>query len=314
MGTDRPEARTGTPVNEARNLPSSERDRGGAKRSRYRESAMTQVPEVPSTTCYRHPERETGRRCTRCGRSACPDCLQDAAVGAQCVECVKAAAPSKRQRVTVLARNEPLLATKIIIGINVVAFVVIGLRDARFDGLGQTSLDYVLFGPSVAHGEWYRIFTSSVVHFGFIHILFNMLLLWIVGQILEPGAGPVRFGLLYVASVAAGSAAALIWQPNAITAGASGGVFGVAAAATLVMQRQGVSFWNTGFGPLLVINLIADLWIPHVSLACHIGGAIGGLLAAEAMLQARKLGRPQLGLVGAALVTLVAVAIGLVAA
>ena len=275
---------------------------------------MTQVPQSPSTTCYRHPERETGRRCTRCGRSACPDCLQEASVGAQCVECVKAGAPSTRQRVTVFARNEPLLATKIIIGINVIAFVVIGLRDSRFDGHGQTSLDYVLFGPSVAHGEWYRIFTSSFVHFGFVHILFNMLLLWIVGQILEPGAGPLRFGLLYVASVAAGSAAVLLFQPNVITAGASGGVFGVAAAATLVMQRQGVSFWNTGFGPLLILNLLIDLPNHNISIAAHIGGAIGGLLAAEAMLQARKLGRPQLGLVAAALVTVVAVAIGLAAA
>jgi membrane associated rhomboid family serine protease len=141
-----------------------------------------------------------------------------------------------------------------------------------------------------------------------------MLLLWIEGQILEPGAGPLRFGLLYVASVAAGSAAVLIAQPNAITAGASGGVFGVAAAATLVMQRQGVSFWNTGFGPLLVINLVLDLTIPNVSIAAHIGGAIGGLLAAEVMLQARKLGRPQLGLVGAALVALIAVAVGLAVA
>jgi membrane associated rhomboid family serine protease len=275
---------------------------------------MTQVPQSPSTTCYRHPERETGRRCTRCGRSACPDCLQEASVGAHCIECVKASAPTRSQRVTLLARNEPLLATKIIIGINVVAFLVIGLRDARFDGQGQTSLDYVLFGPSVAHGEWYRIFTSSFVHFGFIHILFNMLLLWIVGQILEPGAGPLRFGLLYVASVAAGSAAVLIWQPNAITAGASGGVFGVAAAATLVMYRQGVSFWNTGFGPLLVINLLIDLPNRHISIAGHIGGAIGGLLAAEVMLQARKLGHPRLGLAGAALITLIAVAIGLAVA
>jgi membrane associated rhomboid family serine protease len=230
------------------------------------------------------------------------------------VDCVKAAAPTRAQRVTLLARNENLLATKLIIGINVVAFLVIGLRDARFDGLGNTSLDYVLFGPSVRHGEWYRIFTSSVVHFSFLHILFNMLLLWIVGQILEPGAGPVRFALLYVVSVAAGSAAVLLTQPNAITAGASGGVFGIAAAATLVMYRQGISFWNTGFGPLLVINLVLNLFTPHISIAAHIGGAIGGLLAAEAMLQARKLGRPQLGIVAAVIILLVAVAVGLAAA
>jgi membrane associated rhomboid family serine protease len=235
-------------------------------------------------------------------------------VGAQCVDCVKAGAPTTRQRVTLLARNENLLATKLIVGINVVAFLVIGLRDGRFDGVGNTSADYVLYGPSVQHGEWYRIFTSSFVHFGLVHIFFNMLLLWIVGQILEPGAGPLRFGLLYVVSVAAGSAAVLLMQPNTPTGGASGGVFGVAAAATLVMYRQGISFWNTGFGPLLVINLVLDRFDSHISIAAHIGGAIGGLLAAEAMLQARKLGRPQLGIVAAVLIGVVAVAIGLAAA
>jgi membrane associated rhomboid family serine protease len=114
--------------------------------------------------------------------------------------------------------------------------------------------------------------------------------------------------------VAAGSAAVLIFQPNVPTGGASGGVFGVAAAATLVMYRQGISFWNTGFGPLLVINLVLNLFQPHISIAAHIGGAIGGILAAEVMLQARKRGQPQLGIVGAALVGLIAVAVGMAAA
>ena len=59
----------------------------------------------------------------------------------------------------------------------------------------------MLFGPLVHHGEWWRIFTSSLVHFGLLHLFFNMLLLWIVGQMLEPGAGPVRFATLYVVSV-----------------------------------------------------------------------------------------------------------------
>jgi membrane associated rhomboid family serine protease len=263
--------------------------------------------EQQPLTCYRHPDRETGRRCTRCGRPACPECLREAAVGSHCVECVKAAAPSTRERVAGLARGQNMLATKTIIGITVAAFVVIGLRDTSFQGTGRTAADLVLYGPLVHHGEWWRVFTVSLVHEGVFHILFNMLLLWIIGQILEPGAGPVRFGLLYVVSVAAGSAAALIATPHAVSAGASGGVFGVAAAATIVMQRQGVRFWDTGFGPLLVINLVLDYFVlTNVSIAAHIGGAIGGLLAAEAMLQGRKAGHPELGLAGAAAVGIAA--------
>jgi membrane associated rhomboid family serine protease len=275
---------------------------------------MTQEPAPSTTTCYRHPDRETGRRCTRCGRFACPECLRDASVGSHCVDCVKAAAPTPRQRISGITRNENMLATKIIVGITVVAFIVIGLRDGNFNGAGRTAADLELYGPLVHHGEWWRIFTVSLVHIGFLHLFFNMLLLWIIGQLLEPGAGPVRVGLIYVVSVAAGSAAALLVQPHIPSAGASGGVFGVAAAATLVMQRQGTRFWDTGFGPLLVLNLVLGFFDTHISISAHIGGAIGGLLAAEAMLQARKIGRPQLWLVGALVVGLAAVVLALAVA
>ena len=88
----------------------------------------------------------------------------------------------------------------------------------------------------------------------------------------------------------------------------------MAAAATLVMQRQGTRFWDTGFGPLLVLNLVLGFFDPHISISAHIGGLIGGLLAAEAMLQARKIGRPQLGLVGAALVGVAAFVLALAVA
>ncbi|MDQ1433884.1 MAG: hypothetical protein QOF59_700 [Actinomycetota bacterium] len=275
---------------------------------------MTQEPAPSTTTCYRHPDREAGRRCTRCGRFACPECLRDASVGSHCVDCVKAAAPTPRQRISGITRNENMLATKIIVGITVAAFIVIGLRDGNFNGAGRTAADLELYGPLVHNGEWWRIFTVSLVHIGFLHLFFNMLLLWIIGQLLEPGAGPVRVGLLYVVSVAAGSAAALLAQPHIPSAGASGGVFGVAAAATLVMQRQGTRFWDTGFGPLLVLNLVLGFFDKHISISAHIGGAIGGLLAAEAMLQARKIGRPQLGLIGASVVGVAAVVLALAVA
>ncbi|HEV7526010.1 MAG TPA: rhomboid family intramembrane serine protease [Acidimicrobiia bacterium] len=227
---------------------------------------------------------------------------------------MKAAGPTAGQRITMMARGQNLLATKSIIGLTAIAFVVIGLRDANFNGTGPTANRLVLYGPLVHHGEWYRIFTVSLVHAGLLHLFFNMILLWIVGQLMEPGAGPVRFGLLYVVSVAAGSAGAIIATPHAVSAGASGGVFGVAAAATIVMQRQGVRFWDTGFGPLIIINLVLDSFTPQISIAAHIGGAIGGLLAAEAMLQSRKAGRPELGILGAALVGVVAVVLCLVLA
>jgi membrane associated rhomboid family serine protease len=271
---------------------------------------------APRTTCYRHPDRETGRSCTRCGRPACPECLRDASVGAHCVDCVKAAAPTTSQRLRRVA-VDPMIATKIIIVFNVAAYIWISIVDRRWDGLGPTSARFVLAGPLVHfQHEYYRTFTYSFVHFGVLHILFNMLVLYQVGRVLEPGAGHLRFAFLYVVSVFGGAAGAMILSPHAATGGASGGVVGVAVAATIVMQRRGIRFWDTGFGPLLVIVLIEG-FIPgfgNVSFGGHLGGAIAGALATEAMLQSRKVNQPILGWLGAAFVGVAAFLICLAAA
>jgi membrane associated rhomboid family serine protease len=256
---------------------------------------------APVTTCYRHPDRETGRHCTRCGKPACSDCLRQAAVGAHCVECVKAAQPAASDQVRRMFKSQDLIATKAIIAINVVAFVVIAIIDSNVQGQGQLSRDLALHSFPVSHGEWYRVFTSSIVHYGAFHLFFNMLVLWMVGKVLEPGAGAMRFSIIYVVSVIGGAVGALWLSPTALTGGASGGVFGVAAAATLVLWRQGVRFWDTGFGPLLAVNLFLNVTImSNVSIGGHIGGLLAGAAAAEIMMQARKIQQPKLGLAGAA--------------
>ena len=258
---------------------------------------------APVTTCYRHPDRETGRRCTRCGKPACAECLRQAAVGSHCVDCVREGKPAPTQQVSRMLRGQQLVATKAIIAINVVAFFVIAVIDNNVNGAGATSRDLALHAPSIANGEWYRVFTSSVVHYGALHLFFNMLVLYMVGKVLEPGAGPVRFALIYIVSVIGGAVGALALSHgvNQFTGGASGGVFGVAAAATLVLWRQGVRFWDTGFGPLLAVNLFLNVTImSDVSIGGHIGGLIAGALAAAVMMQARKIQKPKLGLAGAA--------------
>lgn len=252
-------------------------------------------------TCFHHTDRETGRHCTRCGRPACPDCLRQASVGSQCWECIKESAPPRTARVRRQLRGATLPVTKTIIGLNVAVFLLLMFRSGSLNATSRQA-DWALFGPAIADGEWYRIVTSAFVHYGIVHLLFNMLILYQVGLVLEPGAGRLRFGALYGASLFAGSFGALLVRPEAFTAGASGAVYGVAAAATVAMYRQGVSFWQTGFGPLLVINLVLSFAIPNVSVGGHIGGLIGGALVAEGMLQARRLGQAWLGYVVAVLV------------
>src|ERR1700704_6243451 len=106
------------------------------------------MTSAPTTTCYRHPDRETGRHCTRCGRPACADCLREASVGAHCVECVHASAPTTTERLRLRWRGEHMLATKAIITITVAAYLLITLQDTGATGAGTLSRDLALYGPA----------------------------------------------------------------------------------------------------------------------------------------------------------------------
>jgi membrane associated rhomboid family serine protease len=249
---------------------------------------MPEPPSPPQTpeTCFHHHDREAGRHCTRCGRPACAECLHQASVGSQCWECIKAERPPTRERVRrSLAR--PLLATQAIIALNVVAFVATAGYTANGNSLMNKWVEY---GPSIAiNHEWYRLITAGFVHFGFLHIFFNMFILYLVGQVLEPFLGPWRFSALYFASLLAGSLGAVWLNPLVPSGGASGAVFGVGAAATVVMVQRGVRFWDTGFGPLLLFNLVLDkFFISNVSIGAHIGGLIGGAIIGYVMIQTDK--------------------------
>jgi len=265
-------------------------------------------------TCFHHQDRETGRACTRCGRPACPDCLIQAPVGSQCFECVRAGRPKGVVRIRQTMTRQPLIATYSIIAINVGAYLYLSIRDHSLDGNGFTSARWALYGPAVSNGDYWRLASYSVVHYGLLHIALNMFILYLVGRVFEPATGPIRFATIYAVSVLGGAAGALIFSPHDITGGASGGVFGMLAAATLVMSRRGIPFWNTGFGPLIVLNLALNLFEPHISIGGHIGGLIAGGLVAELMIRARKVEMPALGYVGALAVALLAVAIAYAAA
>ncbi|MGB0113832.1 MAG: rhomboid family intramembrane serine protease [Ilumatobacteraceae bacterium] len=132
---------------------------------------------------------------------------------------------------------------------------------------------------------WYRLVTSGFLHFGIIHIGFNMYFLYVLGPMLEPALGRVQFLLLYIASMLGGGlGVVLIDTSSGISAGASGAVFGLLAAATVGLWRRGVNPFTTGIGTALLLNLFITFAIPGISVGGHLGGAVAGALCGLVML------------------------------
>jgi membrane associated rhomboid family serine protease len=220
--------------------------------------------------CYRHPDREAGVKCRRCERPICPDCMVSAPVGFQCRQCVKAAPPVRSVRSMRSLTGDPYVAIALI-AVNVVIFFA-------GQGAGDQTRDLGLNGVLVANGDWWRIVTSGFLHLSLLHLAFNMFLLWWLGRMLEPTLGMVRFGVLYATALLGGSLGVLLLDPDAITGGASGAVFGLMGAAVVLMRSRGIDVMQSGLGGLLLINLLLS-FRPGVSIGGHFGGLVGGAIA-----------------------------------
>jgi membrane associated rhomboid family serine protease len=234
-------------------------------------------------TCYRHPSRETGVSCSNCGRPICPDCMTPTSVGMRCPECSR-----ERTRVHRLptTASEPVV-TYALIAICFVAW----LLEGSVGNPTRVFVDGALFGPSISIGhDYWRLVTGGFLHAtgtqGILHIGFNMYLLWILGRMLEPVLGSMRFGVIYFTALLAGSFGSLLVSPDAVTVGASGAVFGLMGAAAVELHARGVNPFQTGIGGLIIINLIFSFTFSNISVGGHIGGLVGGALAALAFQQA----------------------------
>jgi membrane associated rhomboid family serine protease len=207
-------------------------------------------------------------------------------VGMRCPECSSQRTVVKTIR-NVARRPEVTLA---LIAINVVAFLAEGNititgqpTDKVYEEGALVGSIAGLPGVGVAHGQLWRIVTGGFLHENILHIGFNMYVLYVLGQLLEPVLGRARFGLIYAVSLLAGSLGALIVSPHSPTVGASGAVFGIMGAAAVEMRARQVPIMQSGVGGLILINLIISFTLPGISWGGHIGGLIGGAVAAVAI-------------------------------
>jgi len=272
--------------------------------------------------CYRHPDRETGLSCSECDRPICPECATFASVGIRCPDHAGARGGKKPRRIkppTVHRAQGMGLATGAapitytLIAVNVAIYLITAEQGAGLDSPGGSLLSrWILFGPNVAHGDWWRLITAAFLHGGIYHLGGNMLSLFFIGRAVEQYLGTARYLGLYLVAGLAGSAGALLQAPLVPTLGASGAVFGI-LGAMLILEWQITGRLAGQAMTWIVINLVISFSISNISWGGHIGGLIGGILVTLGYAHWRG-GRAQYGQLGlAGVLGLVAVAVASVA-
>ena len=211
--------------------------------------------------------------------------------------------PNNMQRQMVRTRffmsRYPGLITYIIIGINVVVF----LLEAFFNGFNvMDTTNNILIGlgaqdPTLVlqYHQYWRIFTAMFLHLSLLHVALNMLSLFFIGRVVEILYGPWRYLLIYLLGGIGGGLTALFIAPTAV-AGASGAIFGVFGALGMFyfLNRQTLGMYSRGaisnWVFWLVLNLVWGFSAGgSISMTDHIGGLVTGLILGWLLLP--KMGR-----------------------
>ncbi|HEY6798703.1 MAG TPA: rhomboid family intramembrane serine protease, partial [Kineosporiaceae bacterium] len=242
----------------------------------------------------RHPGEVSYVRCQRCERPVCPACQRPAAVGVQCVDCVRADARSGRVTRTVFGARagtgRPLVTQAII-----AACVIVYL----FQWGDQRVTTQLSFVPVEAVAEPYRFITAAFLHSPsfVLHIVMNMYALWVLGPYLESLLGRARFAALYALSAVGGSVGYLVlstpgeagnWVTPAV--GASGAVFGLFSAILVINRRLGRDV--SGVVGVILINLVIG-FLPSLDIAwqAHLGGLVTGAVVSLVLAAPATAGR-----------------------
>jgi membrane associated rhomboid family serine protease len=238
-------------------------------------------------------------------------------VGMRCPECSRERTPIR----TLRTMNSGYPAWQVLIAINVAVFIA-ELATGVTGGGTDTGWVYdhgALLGlpitghnpyPAPFNGEhqYWRLLTSGFLHASLIHIALNMLSLYFVGRVLEPGIGRTNFVAIYLASLLAGSFGALLFQPDSPTLGASAAIFGVFGALIVVARARGIPLWSSGLGPVLAINLVFTLTVSQISVGGHLGGLVAGFVCGWLVVEFHEQRRQQgVALAGCAVIAVISV-------
>jgi membrane associated rhomboid family serine protease len=208
--------------------------------------------------------------------------------------------PNGMQRQIVRTRfaisQHPRLVTNILIGINVAVYLILAFLSRSMNIDPNVLLTAgAQYGPLVAHGEYWRIFTAMFLHFNIFHIGLNMLSLFFIGTAVEVFYGKWRYLVIYLASGIVGGIVTQILTPDALAAGASGAIFGVFGALGVfyLVNRRAMGAYGQGaimnWVFWLGLNLVFGFSNTGIGIWDHIGGLVAGMaIAAILMPKSRR--------------------------
>ncbi len=173
---------------------------------------------------------------------------------------------------------------------------------------GSTDADVLyrlgaMFTPAVQSGEWWRLIAAIFLHFGPLHLLMNMLALWVLGPFVEFAFGRWRFLCIYllsgIGSMALVMALAIASRGEQLTVGASGCVMGLVGATGALMLRgwlkekaQSARKRLIYMVAILVMQTLFDALVPQVSMTAHLSGAGIGFALGMILSHRLKSGQP----------------------
>jgi len=173
-------------------------------------------------------------------------------------------------------------ATTTIITIIAAAYLfnlLVGGLENRF---ALPNIDYLM-----STGEWYRLLTVALVHGGIFHLGFNLYALMALGNPIESAFGKSGFLVIFFVSLISGSLlSSYLASPYQYSVGVSGAVFGLFGAFAVVSKRYGLEVKSIAV--IVGINFALGFVIGGVDWRAHLGGLIGGSIAAAILLQKRR--------------------------
>jgi rhomboid protease GluP len=192
----------------------------------------------------------------------------------------------------------PYAITIVLIAINVLVFAAMVASDVSFSNpTPQDALNWGAdYGPAtLGDGQLWRLLTACFVHFGIIHIAFNMYVLYQIGPFVQITFGRARYLILYVIAGLSGSVVSLYIHPNSVGAGASGAIFGLYGAVFGFLLRERntldpstIKSIAKSAGIFIVYNLVFGAMNRTTDVSAHLGGLVAGFLAGLALVRSPK--------------------------